>query len=247
MKLHTGRNALLGAALAAITVAPGAAMADWTRGVQDERCSPESADALSQALREAIEGNVRRAEAVILPPTPVGDLGCLNDLMTAPLDTFSGVGGMLGALTGGLGSFDGGSIGLDIDVSGMICRAAAERWADLTQGLSGVDLDIPSYAGVAARASDRLASGGISFIPGVRGSQEYRDSSGSTGGTGVVPPGETAPGPTAPSPTSPQPASTAQPTAPSGSQTSPSTSSGSSGNSIWDSMVPGDSTWGSNR
>lgn len=244
MKLHKARSALLGVTLAVAGVAPGVALADWTRGVQDERCSPASADALSQALREAIEGNVRRAEAVILPPTPVGDLGCLNDLMTAPLDSFSGVGGMLGALTGGLGNFDGGSIGLDIDVSGMICRAAAERWADLTQGLSGVDLDIPSYAGVAARASDRLASGGISFIPGVRGSQQYRDSSGSTGGTGTVP---TAPAPGAPAPGNTQPAPQPAPTSPANSTTAPSTSGGSSGNSIWDSLVPGDSSMGGNR
>lgn len=228
MNLHMGRNALLCAALAAVTIVPGPALADWTRSIQDERCSPESADALSKALRDAIEANVRRAEAVILPPTPVGDLGCLNDLMTAPLDTFSGVGGMLGSLTGGLGNFDGGSIGLDIDVSGMICKAAAERWADLTEGLSGVDLDIPSYAGVAAKASQRLASGGISFVPGMSGSKEYRDSKGSAGGTGVVPPGSYTPTPSTPAPAPAAPA-----------PTTPTTPATGGGNSIWDSMNGG--------
>lgn len=236
----------------ALNAMPTVSLADWTEGLQDQRCDPETADALSEALRNAIEGSVRRAEAAILPPTPVGDLGCLNDLMTAPIDTFSGVGGMLGALSGGLGNFDPSSMNLDIDVSGMICQAAAEKWATLTEPLSQFDADIPDYAGMASSAGDRLAQGGISFVPGVNGSSNYVDSTGSAGGTGqvIIDDDENQAGTGSGSANAssvrnyiPQPAQSTVPAAPptpaapqSGTAQSGSGRSQTSGNAIWDSL-----------
>lgn len=220
------RGIILSLALAAGSLAPVAAQADWTRGLQDERCNPETAEAMSNALREAIEGSVRRAESVILPPTPVGDLGCLNDLMSARLASFSNMGGILDSLSGGLGSFDGSSIGLDIDVSGMICRAAAERWAELTEPLSDVNAGISDYAGIASSAQQRMASGGFSFVPGVRGTSDYNDrtppADGGSDGTAAAS------------------QANAQPFAPAatplGSQTNAGGSASTGGNSIWDSL-----------
>lgn len=220
------RGIILSLALAAGSLAPVAAQADWTRGLQDERCNPETAEAMSNALREAIEGSVRRAESVILPPTPVGDLGCLNDLMSARLASFSNMGGILDSLSGGLGSFDGSSIGLDIDVSGMICRAAAERWAELTEPLSDVNAGISDYAGIASSAQQRMASGGFSFVPGVRGTSDYNDrtppADGGSDGTAAA--SQANAQPFAPAATPP------------GGQTNAGESASTGGNSIWDSL-----------
>lgn len=181
--MSSARKFLLksGALAVVFSLSSGAAQADWTKTILDERCDPEISDALSEALRDSIEASVRRAEASIAPPTPVGDLGCLNDLMTAPLDTFSNIGGMLGSLSGGLSSLDVSNFELDIDVSGMVCKVAAEKWAELTEPLSKVESTFKDFAGTASSAADRLSSQVSSFIPGMSGSRSYADSSGYSG------------------------------------------------------------------
>ncbi|MFG6083430.1 hypothetical protein ACEUZ9_004690 [Paracoccus litorisediminis] len=138
-------RAVLTAALMS-TAMTGMAHADWTKDVLDARCAEERRDRMSEDLRKTVDASVRRAEASILPPTPVGDLGCLNDLMTLPLDTFSSIGGLLGSLTSGLGGFDASGLDLDIDVASMVCGVAAEKWATLTTGLDASSLSLDDFA-----------------------------------------------------------------------------------------------------
>lgn len=108
---------------------------NWIKDMLNPSCSAESKDALAGDVRDKIEQSVARAMASIQPPAAVGDLSCLNDLMNAPLDTFSNVGGLLGNLQGGLS----GSIGGTGDISRKVCEFAAEKWEEvagpLTEGL----------------------------------------------------------------------------------------------------------------
>lgn len=138
---------------------PATSHADWIPSVLDERCAAEDVNGVSTAVRDSIEASVRRAEASIQAPTPVGDLSCLNDLMLQPLDIFSSIGGLLSSLQQGLSNL---SLNLDIDVSGMICQMAAEKWAELTQGLGGLDAPLSAFSGASANPLDRLASGSFS-------------------------------------------------------------------------------------
>jgi hypothetical protein len=169
-----GRMFLRAAPIAlAAAFAPAPSQADWIPSVLDARCNPEDVDAISRSVREAIEASVRRAEASILAPTPVGDLACLNDLLMQPLDFFSNIGNLLGDLRAGLGAL--ADISLDIDVAGMICRLAAEKWAELTRPLSEIEATIANFARAPADSILRLASGSLSsggssgMFPGVSG------------------------------------------------------------------------------
>jgi hypothetical protein len=156
-----------------VSLAPAPSHADWIESLLDERCAAEDIDGIGRSVRDAIEASVRRAEASILAPTPVGDLSCLNDLLLQPLDFFSSIGNLLGDLRSGLEGL--GSIALDIDVSGMICRMAAEKWAELTRPLSEIQASITTFAKAPASAIERLASGSLSsggsagMFPGVSG------------------------------------------------------------------------------
>lgn len=144
-----------------LVVLPGdVARADWIPSALDDRCSPEDVNAISGNIRDAIEASVRRAEATIEAPHGVGDLSCLNDLMNAPIDIFSNLGGILGSLQGGLMDFSSLGFSIDMDVAGMVCGFAAERWAELTGGLGGFDLGLPDFSATAAKPLDRLANGG---------------------------------------------------------------------------------------
>ncbi|WP_027234594.1 hypothetical protein [Leisingera caerulea] len=156
--LLLSRSAIAGViALGAGVAAPvGASAEDWLDSIQDSRCAPEDIAGITGNVRNAIEASVRRAEMSIQAPTPVGDLGCLNDLMTAPLDIFSNVGGLLGSLQSGLGDIASMSLNLDIDVSGMICGFAAKKFATLTQPLSEMDKTMSGFASLAANADDRI-------------------------------------------------------------------------------------------
>ncbi|MCW3782560.1 hypothetical protein [Defluviimonas salinarum] len=185
LALLRGQTALAGAfVLAAGILMPGVSHADWIESALDPRCDQEDKDAISSAVRDAIEASVRRAEASIQAPTPVGDLGCLNDLMTAPLDTFSNIGGLLGSLTGGLGNFDAASLGIDMDVSGTICRLAAEKWAELTPPLSDLGGTLQGFASMPSDALGRISTGGFgsdgsgTMMPSYSGMMNLTDSSG---------------------------------------------------------------------
>jgi hypothetical protein len=157
----TGTMAGLLAAAVCLSLPATAQAEDWLDSIQDSRCDPEDIEGVTGNVRNAIEASVRRAEMSIQAPTSVGDLGCLNDLMTAPLDIFSGVGGLLDSLSSGLGSLSASSLNIDLDVSGMVCGFAAKKFADLTSSLGDLDMSITEFASLASSASDRV-NGAIS-------------------------------------------------------------------------------------
>ena len=130
---------------------------DWLDSIQDQRCDPQDIHGVSGNVRNAIESSVRRAEMSIKAPTPVGDLSCLNDLMTAPLDMFSNIGGLLGSLQGGLANLSAPSLNLDIDISGMVCGFAAQKFAQLTAPLSEIGGTMAGFASMSSNPADRLA------------------------------------------------------------------------------------------
>lgn len=146
------------ACLLMLSVAPVSVSADWIPSSLDERCDPADVDAISNSIREAIEASVRRAEASIAPPAGIGDLSCLDDLMRAPLDIFSNIGGLMGTLQAGL--FSSLSFPVDFDASGMLCQFAAQRWGELTSGLGDVNIALNQFANTPATLSSRLSGGG---------------------------------------------------------------------------------------
>ena len=127
----------------ALAVLPGQIHADYLQDTLWEQCSPESRDMLANTHRAAIEEHVRRAEASIIPPTPVGDLSCLTDLMEEPLDFFSGGAGLFDSFSNLFDSFT--NMGFDeiaIDgINQMICDFAADKWQDVTGSLTGFSLE----------------------------------------------------------------------------------------------------------
>ena len=105
--------------------------AEWIHDMMIEDCSEASRDRLAAATRERIELSVRRAEASIEPPTPIGELGCLEGLMGINIDVFAPVGPLSQIFSG---SLDGV---LDQDSSSRrFCRFARRRWNELTTPLT---------------------------------------------------------------------------------------------------------------
>ena len=101
-------------------------------------CSEEAKTIVANQVRGNIEDFVRRSEASMMPPSPIGDLSCLSGLMAAPLDTFSGIGSVLGTLGADLSSQSTSALsGLGGAITSRICDYAAEKWGDLTQPLTG--------------------------------------------------------------------------------------------------------------
>lgn len=107
--------------------------------IQNAACDANVIQQTADAARAKVEDFVSRAEAAIRPPGSIGDLGCLDGLMEAPLDIFSNVGGLLGSLTSGLDAGFG-------DIGGQICSFANDKWQEVTQPLTGAlnDLQLPS-------------------------------------------------------------------------------------------------------
>lgn len=178
------RTAIASATLLISLAVPAVVHADWIPSTQDARCDPEDIDGVTASIRDAIEASVRRAEASISAPMAIGDLSCLNDLMNAPLDIFSNIGGLLGTLQGGL--LSALPFPMDMDVSGMLCGFAAEKWGELTNGLSGLDVSLDDFALTPASMSERLANGGGwggggSNIPGFNGTINTGDGNTPTG------------------------------------------------------------------
>jgi len=156
-------------------------LADWTEDIQNQNCDSSDRQAFGKSLRGNIESKVRRAEASIQAPSPVGDLSCLNDLMNAPLDIFSGMGSLLGSLSAGLGNISPSSLGLDTNLSGAICGAAAKKWSTLTSSLATSASSLSDFAQTASSAADRITSGVTASIPGFSGDSSSADSSGISG------------------------------------------------------------------
>lgn len=152
--ISTGRVGRLAASLAlagAATMFAGGAGAQDTQWIQDmmhESCDAAIKSDMAQGIRDTIENSVKRAEASINPAIPIGDLSCLNDLMSAPLDTFSNIGGLMGSLTSGLaGSLPIGDL-MNGGVSRQVCQFAMDKWNEVTQPLTGAisSLSNPSFA-----------------------------------------------------------------------------------------------------
>ena len=125
------------------------AMAHWITEKMDESCEPDVKNEMAEGIRKQIEDHVARAEASINPAIPIGDLSCLNDLMNAPLDIFSNVGGLLGNLQAGLaGALNPSGLLEGLDVSRQICQFAQDKWNEVSEPLSGSlgDFTIPNIA-----------------------------------------------------------------------------------------------------
>ncbi len=129
----------------------------WVRDIlTDYHCDPEVATRLATATRLGVEREVRRGERSILPPTAVGELSCLNNLMNSPqLDLLFStrsispgniLAGILNqTLSGGnspFGNLDINSLangGFDPTriISSSLCQLAQDRWNQETIPLLG--------------------------------------------------------------------------------------------------------------
>jgi hypothetical protein len=130
--------ALVVSALLGLTPAAAGAQTEIFRSMTNERCSDASRDAIANAARRNVESHVTRAEASIQPPTPVGDLSCLNDLMNINIDFLSGQFFSLDTLFQDLLSgFQNITLeGIGEEVTRQICRFAQEKWEELTEPLN---------------------------------------------------------------------------------------------------------------
>ena len=144
MQVFGGNSGRLGLAAAALAVFLGSASGPHAQVIRvtesaggwiDQRladeCTPVTRQAVRQAVRDRIEQEVRRAESAFLSPTPVGDLGCIDDLMQNTLKIFSG----------GFGLPDLFSARLKID----LCGFAQSKWSEITQPLQAVNAKISSF------------------------------------------------------------------------------------------------------
>lgn len=131
-------TALLLTAFLGMVPATSNAQTEIFRSMTNERCSDASRDAVSNAARANVESHVRRAEASIQPPTPVGDLSCLNDLMNINIDFLSGqffsLDSLLGDFMNGLQNITLEGIGEEINR--QICAFAQKKWSELTEPLN---------------------------------------------------------------------------------------------------------------
>lgn len=126
------------AALLGLSPVAATAQTEIFRSMTNERCSDASRDAIANGARQNVESRVARAEASIQPPTPVGDLSCLNDLMNIDIDFLSGqmfsIGDIFGDLLSGLQDIT--LEGIQGEVTRQICAFAAEKWSELTEPLN---------------------------------------------------------------------------------------------------------------
>lgn len=125
-----------------VAPSPAVAQTEIFRSMTNERCSDASRDAIANAARRNVENHVARAEASIQPPTPVGDLSCLNDLMNVNIDFLSGqffsLDSLLGDFMSGLQNITLEGIGQAVgnQVGRQICAFAQEKWSELTEPLN---------------------------------------------------------------------------------------------------------------
>lgn len=124
------------------------------------RCSPAARAHVAAATRRSIEERVARAESSIRAPGAIADMSCIESLLAADIDVFSGalanvagfdVEALIDALGGGLKS----GLSSEIVASGVaraICAHARERFEERTAGLSGTmkgivaGVELPDYA-----------------------------------------------------------------------------------------------------
>lgn len=124
------------------------------------RCSPASRSHVAAATRRSIEERVARTESSIRAPGAISDMSCIESLLAADVDVFSGafanvagfdVQALIDALSGGLKS------GLSSEtitpgVARAICAYARERFEERTEGLAGsmegivAGVDMPEFS-----------------------------------------------------------------------------------------------------
>lgn len=121
-------------------------LGDWVYDMTSENCSPEARRIVADSTRNQIEHSVRRAEASIEAPTPIGDMSCLAGLMQLPLGSF--------ASTGNLGGLFGTSLQSLFNPNGnfinQYCARAEREWRKATRSLgrntgSSNNYKLPSY------------------------------------------------------------------------------------------------------
>ena len=177
-------NARLAAlvAFAAYVLSAGSAPAQ-TRWIEDSmsvRCSPASRAHVADATRRSIEERVARAESSIRAPGSIADMSCVDSLLAADVDVFSGafanvagfdVQALIDALSGGLKS------GLSSEtitpgVARAICAYARERFGERTAGLNGsldgivAGFEMPQFAdGFGPPTANRAAARSVRSSP----------------------------------------------------------------------------------
>ncbi len=155
------KNRHLPALAAAVCLAAGpvGGQTGWIRDTMSDQCGDASKSIVADATRRSIESGVARAEASIRTPAAVADLSCLDGLLSADLDVFSGdrrslegsglegvIGDFLAELESGLGA----TLTLDSGVERAICDFARETFEEPTSGPVG------SMDRIVARASPGL-------------------------------------------------------------------------------------------
>lgn len=106
-------------------------LGDWAYDMTSEKCSDESRRLLAESTRNQIEYSVRRAEASIDAPTPVGDLSCLAGLMQLPLGTFASTGNLGGIFNNSLNSL----VNSNGNIINQYCARAEREWRKATRSL----------------------------------------------------------------------------------------------------------------
>ena len=146
------------------------AHADWIHDMTSEDCSPESRDIVAANVRNQIESSVRRAEAAINPPSPVGDLSCLDGLMDIRLDDFGTVGGLEDLFTTSLD----GLLDLGKDQTRRICKFAEQKWKEVTGPVSSA---IPGFGHAAS--ADSGSRNNLTRETGIKSGRSIMQSQGS--------------------------------------------------------------------
>ncbi|WP_367198610.1 hypothetical protein [Amorphus sp. 3PC139-8] len=101
------------------------------RLMREQGC--QNASTLRVSLRDAIEQYVDNAESMIEPPSPVGDLGCLDQLMQTDIAFEIQVPDLQGMFAGAV-----------TGAKERLCQFAMEKWNEVTQQLQG-SLEIPGF------------------------------------------------------------------------------------------------------
>lgn len=125
----------LAATAAIISLSIQTANADWiTDKLQDTCAGTDFMSKQAQDVRNQVDSFVNRSETAIQPPSPVGDLSCLNDLMSSIdlTSIFSGAMGGMGGLMNKLGVSGLSAATGPGGIEGMICQFAQQKWQELT-------------------------------------------------------------------------------------------------------------------
>ena len=136
-RIFTSAAATL-ALLGTTTAATAQANMGWIGDLLDNRCTPEMQQMVADATREKIENSVSRAEAVLEPPMPVGDLGCLDGIMEGANNFFS---------ESGLNADVVKAVFDELNVGDQVCDFAKSKWEEVSGPLTGnlESLKIPDF------------------------------------------------------------------------------------------------------